>query len=110
MANNDTIKSSAEAFEQAVSQFNSCMNELQSAYQAMNSAVFMLDGTWNGEASQAFMDKFRDLSAKLATSDETIETALNDITMVVTGHANMEASNSNTWSSAADTTDPFTAG
>ena len=106
----DRINSSAEAFEQAVSQFNTCMGDLQSAYQAMNSAVFMLDGSWNGEASQSFMDKFRDLAAKLATSDETIETAVNDITMVVTGHANMTQAVSAMFSAAADTTDPFAAG
>lgn len=107
---NDRILSSAEAFEQAVSQFNSCMEELQNSYLQMSGAVFMLDSTWNGEASVAFKEKFEELAAKLATSDRTIETAVNDIQKVVAGHAEITDEISSLFNAASDTTDPFSAG
>lgn len=107
---NDRITSSAEAFSAAVSQFNNCKDALQNAYLQMTSAVFTLDSTWNGEASEAFKAQFLKLSNNLKTSDGTIDTAVKDIQMVVAGHEEMEAAASQLFSATSDTTDPFSAG
>lgn len=107
---NDRINSSAEAFEQAVSQFNSCMTELQNAYLQMTSAVFTLDTTWNGEASEAFKNQYNELANNLKTSDGTIETAIKDIQMVIAGHEEITAEVGAMFEAASDTTDPFAAG
>lgn len=107
---NDRINASAEAFEQAVSQFNSCMSELQNSYLQMTSAVFTLDTTWNGEASEAFKNQYNELFNNLKTSDATIEAAIKDIQMVIAGHEEINAEIGAMFDSAADTTDPFAAG
>lgn len=106
----DRINSSSEAFEAAVNKFKTCMESAQDAYNAMNSAVFMLDSSWNGEASAAFVNKFQALAKNLTTSDGTITKAVADIQMVVAGHAQMEDETSQLFAATADTTDPFAAG
>ncbi|MBE5796760.1 MAG: WXG100 family type VII secretion target [Clostridiales bacterium] len=107
---NDRINVSVEAFEQAVSQFHSCMSELQNSYLQMTSAVFTLDTTWNGEASEAFKNQYNELFNNLKTSDATIESAVKDIQMVVAGHEEVNAEVGASFEAAADTTDPFAAG
>lgn len=107
---NDRITSSTEAFSAAVSQFNNCKNALQNAYLQMQSAVFTLDSTWNGDASEAFKAQFLKLSNNLKTSDGTIETAIKDIQMVIAGHEEVESTIEALFGATSDTTDPFTAG
>lgn len=107
---NDRILSSAEAFEAAVAQFNNAKQSLQNAYLQMTSAVFTLDSTWNGEASEAFKAQYNDLANNLKTSDGTIDTAIKDIQMVIAGHTEMEEIMSQMFSSLEDTADPFAAG
>lgn len=107
---NDRILSSTEAFEDAVTQFNNAKQSLQNAYLQMTSAVFTLDGSWNGEASEAFKAQYNDLANNLKTSDGTIETAIRDIQMVIAGHTEMEDAMSQMFASTQDTTDPFAAG
>lgn len=107
---NDRINVSSEAFEEAISQFNGCMSELQNAYLQMTNTVFQLDGSWNGEASEKFKKKFRDLAARLSTSDGTIDKAIKDIQMVIAGHTDTTEEVSAMFSAASDTTDPFSAG
>lgn len=107
---NDRILSSTEAFEAAVSQFNNAKQSLQNAYLQMTSAVFTLDSTWNGEASEAFKSQYNDLATNLRTSDGTIDTAIKDIQMIIAGHSEMEETMSQLFSATEDTTDPFAAG
>ncbi len=110
MAANDQIISSKEAFMAAMSKFENCKNALQNAYLTMQSAVFTLDSTWNGDASEAFKSQFLKLSNNLKTSDGTIETAVNDIKMVVAGHEEVEAAVQALFDGLEDTTNPFAAG
>lgn len=107
---NDRILSSSEAFETAINQFNSCMEEAQDAYNAMTSAVFMLGASWNGAASAAFVDKYQQLAANLMTSDGTIAKAITDIQTVIASHEGSETEMSQLFSALSDTTDPFAAG
>ncbi len=107
---NDRILSSTEAFEAAVAQFNNAKQSLQNAYLQMTSAVFTLDSTWNGEASEAFKAQYNDLATNLKTSDSTIEKAIADIQSVIAGHSEMEDAMSQIFSAMQDTTDPFAAG
>lgn len=107
---NDRIVSDVEAFEAAVSQFTNCQQSLQNAYLQMTQAVFTLDSSWNGEASEAFKAQYNDLSKNLQTSDGTIQTAIKDIQMVIAGHEEINAEIGAMFDSAADTTDPFAAG
>lgn len=107
---NDRILSSSEAFETAVNQFNSCMEEAQDAYNAMTSAVFMLGSSWNGAASAAFVSKYSQLATNLMSSDETIAKAIKDIQTVAASHEGSETEMSQLFASLSDTTDPFAAG
>lgn len=107
---NDRITSSEEEFNAAVTQFNTCKQSLQNAYLQMTNAVFQLDSTWNGEASEAFKTQYGKLSKNLQTSDTTIETAINDIKMVIAGHQEATDDIVTTFTNTSDTTDPFGAG
>lgn len=107
---NDRILSSTEAFEAAVAQFNNAKQSLQNAYLQMTSAVFSLDSSWNGEASEAFKENYGKLETNLKTSDGTIDKAIKDIQAVIAGHAEMEDEMSQIFSATQDTTDPFAAG
>ena len=107
---NDRIVSDVEAFEAAVSQFTNCQQSLQNAYLQMTQAVFTLDSSWNGEASEAVKAQYNDLSKNLQTSDGTIQTAIKDIQMVIAGHEEVTQMLEQMFQAMADTTDPFSAG
>lgn len=107
---NDRITSSEEEFNAAVTQFNTCKQSLQNAYLQMTNAVFQLDSSWNGEASEAFKTQYGKLSKNLQSSDTTIDTAINDIKTVIASHAEITDELSASFSALTDTTDPFAQG
>lgn len=107
---NDRIVSDVATFEAAMAQFSNCQQSLQNAYLQMTQAVFTLDSSWNGDASEAFKAQYSELSKNLQTSDGTIATAIKDIQMVAAGHEAVTSELEQLFQAMADTTDPFAAG
>ncbi|MGN0996882.1 MAG: WXG100 family type VII secretion target [Candidatus Ventricola sp.] len=70
------IKVTTSELRQAISKFNSCKNEMANAYQQMATEAMSLNSTWDGEASNAFMEQFSELITNIRTSDQTIEQAV----------------------------------
>lgn len=110
MAGNDRILSSAEAFQEAENKFNNRKMELQNAYLTMTSAVFTLDSSWNGEASEAFKNQYNELQKKLKTSDGTIDAAIATFRAVAAGHEEMNQELETAFAALEDTSDPFANG
>ena len=70
------IKVSVEELKATIARFRTCKDELQNAYQRMDSAVTVLNSSWNGEASEAFFNKYGELARNVHTSDPTMEQAI----------------------------------
>lgn len=99
-----------EAFQAALSQFNSCKGNFSNAYLQEIAAVFSLDSTWNGDASEAFKGKFNELVEKLKTSDQTMDKAIADLQQALNLYSEVNADASSMFSAMTDTTDPFAEG
>lgn len=70
------IKVTTGELRQAISKFNECKNEMTNAYQQMATEAMALNSSWDGEASNAFMEQFSELITNIRTSDQTIEQAV----------------------------------
>ncbi len=99
-----------EAFQTALSQFTNCKDKLTIAYLQEISAVFTLDSSWNGDASETFKARFLELQEKLKTSDQTMEKAINDLQAALNIYSETESEASSLLESMTDTTDPFAEG
>lgn len=110
MAAIDRILTSAEALATAEAKFEECKNRVQTAYLQMTSAVFTLDTTWNGEASEAFKNQYNDLQNNLKSSDTTLEKAINDLKQAKVIYNDVETQLQAVLAAMEDTTDPFAAG
>lgn len=75
----ERIKVTSDELRQAIAKFNMCKEEMAQAYGQMSTEVMVLNGSWDGEASQAFMDRFTELVTNIRTSDETIEQAVESL-------------------------------
>ncbi|MBP3522977.1 MAG: WXG100 family type VII secretion target [Clostridia bacterium] len=70
------IKVTTDELRQAISKFNTCKDEMAQAYAQMSTEAMTLNSSWDGEASQAFMEQFSELITNIRTSDATIEQAV----------------------------------
>lgn len=107
---NDKIVSSQEAFETAIAALETCSSDFQMAYLKMADAVGTLDSTWNGEASEAFKQKFEELKTNLKTSDGTLDVGIQDIRDVIAGHLDLEEIMEKFFAALTDVLDPFLMG
>ena len=99
-----------EAFQAALSQYKTCKDNFTNAYLQEIAAVFSLDASWNGDASEAFKNKFNEMVNKLMTSDDTMEKAIADLQVAVNIYAEADSAASQAYNSMTDTTDPFAEG
>lgn len=100
----------AEILASAISQFESANSDAQNAYMQMTDAVFALDSTWNGEASEAFKDSYNNLLTNLKTSDSTLEKALTDLKKAQVVYEGIETTLESILAALTESTDPFSAG
>ena len=70
------IKVSVEELRNTVNKFKTCKQELTAAYSRMNTAITVLNSSWNGEASEAFFNRFSELARNVQTSDPTMDQAI----------------------------------
>jgi WXG100 family type VII secretion target len=78
----ERILVSTEEIQQTVSQYESARESKNASLSAMKSAVDALGSTWNGLASEAFMNVFASLHSNLTASDMIMEDAITELNKV----------------------------
>lgn len=89
----ERIKVTTAELRQAIAKFNTCKAEMAAAYGQMSTEAMVLNGSWDGEASQAFMDRFSELVANIRTSDATIEQAVKGLETAAQAYEEAEEAN-----------------
>ena len=89
----ERIKVTSSELRQAIAKFNTCKSEMQNAYSQMAMEVMALNSSWDGEASQAFMEQFSELIANIRTSDATIEQAVKGLEVAANVYEEVEETN-----------------
>lgn len=89
----ERIKVTTAELRQAIAKFNTCKAEMAAAYGQMSAEAMALNGSWDGEASQAFMDRFSELITNIRTSDATIEQAVKGLETAAQAYEEAEEAN-----------------
>lgn len=71
----DRLKVSTEAFNNAISSFETSKMGLENSYLKISNEVRVLDGTWHGDASEQFKGQFDELYKNL----QQTETAMSNV-------------------------------
>ena len=90
MASIDRINVSIEELQNTITKFNSCKDQLAAAYGQMAAEVMAVNSSWNGTASEAFMERFGELTANIKTSDATIDQAVKGLQVAVEEYSKAE--------------------
>ncbi|MBR5546628.1 MAG: WXG100 family type VII secretion target [Clostridia bacterium] len=100
------IKVSQEELQNTISQFQSAKEQLTTAYGQMAAEVMALNSSWNGAASEAFVNRFSELTANIKTSDATMEQAITGLKTAAEIYEEVTEAVSGMWSGASDAS-PF---
>ena len=100
------IKVSVEELESTISKFQSAKEQLTTAYGQMAAEVMALNSSWNGVASEAFVNRFSELTANIKTSDATMEQSIQGLKTAAQIYEEVTSEVSNVWSGATDAS-PF---
>lgn len=106
MAGIDRINVSIDELNAAITKFNNCKQEMSAAYGQMATEVLALGSTWNGAASEAFINRFGELTTNIRTSDATIEQAVQGLQTAVEEYTKAEQEASQLLGSMTDAS-PF---
>lgn len=87
------IKVTSDELRRTMNKFNTCKEEMAQAYKQMSVEAKALSSTWEGEASQAFMNRFDELIANISTSDATIEQAVAGLEAAAQAYEKAESGN-----------------
>lgn len=91
-----------EKLRETVTKFQSCKEQLATAYGQMSTEVLAVNSTWNGAASDAFVDRFSELAANIRTSDATIEQAIVGLKNAAAIYEQVAGEVSSDWSGASE--------
>lgn len=100
------IKVEVSELHDAISKFQTCKDQLATAYGQMSTEVMALNNTWNGPASDAFVERFGELVANIRTSDATIEQAIAGLKEAADIYEEVEIAQESTWTGATEAS-PF---
>lgn len=75
----DIIRVSTEEIREAVSRYETCKAQLQTAYLQMSNAVRVVDGSWNGDASEAFKARFNEMYKNLEQTEAKVQDAVDEL-------------------------------
>lgn len=103
----DIIHVSTEQLRDAVSKYNTCKGQLQTAYLQMSNAVRVVDGTWNGDASEAFKAQFDQMYKNIEQTEAKVQDAVDELTRAAELYDEIEQTNQNTFANLDVGTDPF---
>jgi WXG100 family type VII secretion target len=75
----DIVKVSTEELRNTAGKFSTCQQELQTAYLTMSNAVRVLDGSYDGEASEAFKNQFGEMYKNIEQTEAKVQDAVDDL-------------------------------
>lgn len=75
----DVITVSEEEFRNAAQKYNTQKTQLQTAYLQMSNAVRQLDGSYNGDASEAFKAQFEQLYKNIEQTEAKVQDAVDEL-------------------------------
>lgn len=96
------IKVDVEKLRETIGKFQNCKDQLATAYNQMSTEVMALNSSWNGPASEAFVEKFSELVANIRTSDPTIEQAVAGLKEAAEIYDEVESDVTGSWDGAAE--------
>lgn len=79
------------ALENAINQYNTCRDALQQTVEQMRKAVYALNTTWNGSASEASVNKFVSIHGNLLTQEEPLEKVIDGLTNALNEYKSTES-------------------
>ncbi|MBR6668673.1 MAG: WXG100 family type VII secretion target [Clostridia bacterium] len=100
------LKVSVEEMQETIGKFTNAKDQLAAAYGQMAAEVMALNSSWNGQASEAFVNRFSELTANIKTSDATMEQAITGLKTAAEIYEEVTADVSGMWSGAAEA-NPF---
>ena len=103
----DVIHVSTSELREAVSKYNTCKGQLQTAYLQMSNAVRTVDGTWNGDASEAFKAQFQQMYNNIEKTEPKVQDAVDELTKAAEIYDEIESANQQTFANLEVGTDPF---
>lgn len=93
----DIIHVSTDQLREAVSKYNTCKGQLQTAYLQMSNAVRVVDGTWNGDASEAFKAQFDLMYKNIEQTEAKVQDAVDEMTRAAEIYDDIEGTLKNTF-------------
>lgn len=93
----DIIHVSTDQLREAVSKYNTCKGQLQTAYLQMSNAVRVVDGTWNGDASEAFKAQFDLMYKNIEQTEAKVQDAVDEMTRAAEIYDDIEGALKNTF-------------
>ena len=84
-------KMSVEAVQAAITEFDSREHEFNDAVNAIGNTMFNLEGTWTGEAEQAFENRLRELMNNVKTIINSMEGAKAKLQLAISSYEETEA-------------------
>lgn len=101
------IHVSTSELREAVSKYNTCKGQLQTAYLQMSNAVRTVDSSWNGDASEAFKAQFDQMYKNIEKTEPKVQDAVDELTKAAEIYDEIEQTNQQTFANLDIGTDPF---
>lgn len=103
----DIIKVSGEELRATVAKYNTQKAQLQTAYLQMSNAVRTVDGSWNGDASEAFKAQFDQLYKNIEQTEAKVQDAVDEMTKAAEIFDEVEQANQTAFQNLEVGTSPF---
>ena len=88
-----TILVTPEQLESTATEFNNVMSQVKSLTSSMTEQVNGLSAKWQGEASTAYVNKFKQLNDDIVTMAAMINEHVNDLNQMASVYRNAEQAN-----------------
>ena len=103
----DVIHVSSDELRNAVTKYNTQKAQLQTAYLQMSNAVRQVDGSWNGDASEAFKAQFEQMYKNIEQTEAKVQDAVDEMTKAAEIFDEVEQENQTAFQNLDVGTSPF---
>ena len=73
------LKVSTTELNDASNEYKKCNSEMMNICSQINSAVYNVNGSWRGKASDSFLGKFEEMYAQLKQTDDKTNDAVDEL-------------------------------
>ena len=102
----DRLRVTPEEMQSTATQLQSYSSQMENAYLKMSNVVRELDGTWNGDASEAFKNQFNTFYANISKTEVAMADAVTELNKIAQAVLDAEGSLSAAAKSIETGTDP----